>query len=153
VPFNLDPNGGYRGPAQNFVSGGDGRPVYQYTNLSSPIKRNVGAGTFTYELTDTMNLNVDVSYGKVETTNITGASDVFTQRVFVNGTDQSAFLTPQLLAAAQAAAGTAAFAQLNKDWTAQTNPHTDFDTEVKRAAIGIDGKFGETSWSWDAYYQ
>jgi outer membrane cobalamin receptor len=48
VPFALDPNGGYVGAAQNFVAGGDGRPVYQYTNLSSPVKRNVGAGTFTY---------------------------------------------------------------------------------------------------------
>jgi outer membrane receptor protein involved in Fe transport len=150
LPFNLDPNGGYVGAAQNFVSGGDGRPVYQYTNLSSPVKRNVGAGTFTYELTDTMNLSVDVSYGKVETTNITGATDAQNNRIYAD----NAFLTPALATARAAAVeGTNAFAQFNKDWTAQTDPHTDFTTEVKRAAIGLDGKFGDTTWSWDAYYQ
>jgi iron complex outermembrane receptor protein len=149
LPFNLDPNGSYVGAAQNLVSGGDGRPVYQYTNLSSPVKRNVGAGTFTYELTDTMNLSIDVSYGKVETTNITGATDATNNPIYAD----NAFLTPALEAARAAAAGTAAFAQINKDWTAQTNPHTDFTTEVKRAAIGLDGKFGDSTWTWDAYYQ
>ena len=149
LPFNLDANGSYRGSAANFVQGGDGRPVYQYTNLSSPVKRNVGAGTFTYELTDTMNLSVDVSYGKVETTNITGATDATNNRIFAD----NAFLSANLAAARTAAAAGGAFAQLNKDWTSQTNPHTDFTTDVKRAAIGLDGKFGDSTWSWDGYYQ
>jgi iron complex outermembrane recepter protein len=152
LPFALGLGESYRGPAANQVSGGDGRPVYQYTNLSSPVERNVAAGTFTYELSDTMNLSVDVSYGKVETTNITGGTDATNNRVFV-GANGNPFLSGALATAAQTAAGAGAFALLNKDWTAQTNPHTDFNTEVKRAAIGVDGKFGDSSWSWDAYYQ
>jgi outer membrane receptor protein involved in Fe transport len=106
-----------------------------------------------------MNLNLYVSYCKVETTNITGASDANNMRIFfAPGVNQNAFLTPTMVTAAQTAATAAngtvgAFAQLNKDWTAQTNSHTDFDTEVKRIALGVDGKFGDSSWSWDAYYQ
>ena len=161
VPFNLDPFGSYRGPAANVVSGGDGRSVYQYTNLSAPVKRNVGAGTFTFELTDTMNLSVDVSYGKVETTNITGATDATNQRVFVTatGNNNNAYLTTPLRTAATTAVALSPtgtplnYALLNKDWTSQTNPHTDFTTDVKRGAIGLDGKFGDSTWAWDAYYQ
>ena len=49
------------------VSGGEGRPAYQYTNLRSPVDRNVMSGTLTYKLTDTINLTADASWGKVET--------------------------------------------------------------------------------------
>src|SRR6185295_12624334 len=31
--------------------------------------------------------------------------------------------------------------------------HTLTTTDVKRAAIGLDGKFGDSSWGWDGYYQ
>ena len=48
VPFNLGVGQSYRNPAQNFVSGGDSRPAYLYTNLTSPVERNVAAGTFTF---------------------------------------------------------------------------------------------------------
>jgi iron complex outermembrane receptor protein len=153
LPFNLGLNGSYRSQPTQFALGGDGRPVYQYTNLSSPLKRNVGSGTFTYELTDTMNLSVDVSYGKVETTNITGATDATSERVYVGATGNPFLSSAALQSAAATAAGTSPFALINKDWTAQTSPHTDFTTDVKRAAIGLDGKFGESTWSWDAYYQ
>lgn len=147
LPFNIG-SGNTTSP-QNAVVGGDGRPVYLYTNLSTPVRRNVGAGTFTYELTDTMTLSIDASFGKVESTNITGATDATNQRVYAD----NAFLTPALADAAAAAFDGRNYALLNKDWTAQLNPHTDFTTEVKRIAIGLDGRFGESSWTWDAYYQ
>ena len=70
MPFNLGPAA--VSPARrpfNVVPGGDGRSIYQYTNLRAPVKRNVATGTFTFELTDSLNMNVDLSYGKVETVN------------------------------------------------------------------------------------
>ena len=42
---------------------------------------------------------------------------------------------------------------INKDWTAQVDAHSEFTTDVKRAAVGLDGKFGESIWGWDGYYQ
>jgi outer membrane receptor protein involved in Fe transport len=136
--------------ATNVVQGGDGRSIYQYTNLTAPVKRNVGAGTFTFAISDDLNLSLDLSYGKVETTNITGALDATNTRVYAD----NAFIQGNGLAAAQATyANGGPFALFNKDWTSQLDSRTQFTTEVKRAAIGLDGKFGDSSWGWDAYYQ
>jgi outer membrane receptor protein involved in Fe transport len=44
-------------------------------------------------------------------------------------------------------------AMMNKDWTSQLNTHSAFDTKVKRFAAGLDGTFGESSWTWDGYVQ
>ncbi|MEP7246331.1 MAG: TonB-dependent receptor [Gammaproteobacteria bacterium] len=137
----------------NVVPGGDGKSIYQYTNLRAPVKRNVATGTFTFAVTDTVNLNVDLSYGKVETANITGALDAQATAI----TAQNAFLTPALEAARVASVGQFPFpgadALINKDWTSQVDSGLFVTTDVKRAAFGLDGKFGESSWSWDGYYQ
>ena len=150
VPFNMGQ--GLTGSPFNLVVGGDGRSVYQYTNLRAPVKRNVATGTFTLALTDTVNMSVDLSYGKVETTNITGALDAnFTQiwadNAFIQG-------HPELVAAqAGGQLFPGGFAFFNKDWTSQVDSHSDFTTKVQRAAIGFDGKFGSSSWGWDGYFQ
>jgi len=39
----------------------------------------------------------------------------------------------------------------NKDWTAQTDPLSDQTTTVRRVTAGFDGKFGQSSWTWDGY--
>ncbi|MEY4762929.1 MAG: hypothetical protein RLZZ200_2785 [Pseudomonadota bacterium] len=148
VPFNVG-TGAVGSPFNNVV-GGDGKSVYQYTNLRAPVKRDVGAATFTYELTDSLNLSIDASYGKVKTDNRTGGLDA----QFMAVSADNAFLTPALASAQAAYAlfpGGPAF--FNKDWTSQINSHSAFETEVKRIAVGLDGKFGDSSWTWDAYFQ
>jgi len=40
---------------------------------------------------------------------------------------------------------------LNKNWTSQTDPESTQTTTVKRVSGGLDGKFGESSWTWEAY--
>ncbi|MEN9705391.1 MAG: hypothetical protein RLZZ393_1270 [Pseudomonadota bacterium] len=140
------------------VSGGEGRPAYQYTNLRSPVDRNVMSGTLTYKLTDTINLTADASWGKVETDQRTGALD--DGGFFGKGLRaDNAYLLQQPGLAAQVTPylgfPTALVfpTQLNKDWALQTNPHSAFETEVKRFSVGLDGRFGDTSWTWDGYYQ
>ncbi|HEX3835685.1 MAG TPA: TonB-dependent receptor, partial [Steroidobacteraceae bacterium] len=44
-------------------------------------------------------------------------------------------------------------AYLNKDWTPQTNSLTRFTTNVSRFTFGLDGKFWDSSWTWDANYE
>ena len=123
--------------------GGDGQSIYHYTNLRAPVERNVGTGSVTYALTDSINLKINASYGKVETLNRTGAlNENFN---FIGTTN--AFLTPAL--SAQVPFG----GFLSKDWTSQLNSYSDFNTRVRRIAAGLDGKFGDSSWTWDAYYQ
>jgi outer membrane receptor protein involved in Fe transport len=134
------------------VPGGDGPSIYQFTNLRAPVKRNVGTGTFTFEVTDTTNMSVDLSYGDVKTVNVnqglTANFDSITpQNAFIQG---NAALTAAQQSVALFPGGPAFF---DKDWTSQIDAHSEFTTTVKRAAIGFDGKFGSSSWSWDGYYQ
>jgi len=146
---------GATGSPFNTVVGGDGKSVYKYTNLRAPVKRDVGALTLTYELADNLNLSVDASYGKVFTSNRTGGLDA--QFTSINA--DNAFLGTATgagsLKAAQAAAALfpGGFAFYNKDWTSQIDSHSDFNTEVKRLAAGLDGRFAGTTWTWDSYFQ
>ncbi len=145
--------------------GGEGRPVYTYTNLRAPVDRNLLSGTLSFKLTDSVNLTADASWGRVQTDNKSGALDdggffgkgihadnaYLLQQPALNAQMQP-YLTPFFL-------GGPDFRiigfplQLNKDWALQTNPHSAFDTEVRRFSVGLDGKFGSSSWTWDAYYQ
>jgi iron complex outermembrane receptor protein len=148
MPFGLGPQpyAGFGYPRQRNAPGGDGYSVYQFTNLLSPVTRGVLTGTLNFALTDSMNLTGDASFGKVKSTNYAGGA-----------TDTADFITPQnafiqgnsALTSAVGATG----AYLNKNWTPQTNSFTQFTTTVKRFSVGVDGKFGNSSWSWDAYYQ
>lgn len=150
VPFAIGQ--GATGSPFNVVVGGDGRSIYEETNLRAPVKRNVATGVFTLDVSDTVSMNVDVSYGKVETTNITEALDANFMQI---NPDNAYILNVPDFVAAQAAgqisSGGPAF--FNKDWTSQADSRTTFTTEVKRGALGFDGQFGDSSWTWDAYYQ
>jgi outer membrane receptor protein involved in Fe transport len=95
-------------------------------------------------------MNVDLSYGKVETDNRTqGLTANFTAIGSGN-----AYLTPALAAAqTQFAIFPGGPAFFNKDWTSQINSHSATTTDVRRGAIGLDGKFGASTWTWDGYLQ
>jgi len=132
-----------QGLPNNTVPGGDGIPIYQYTNLRAPVDRKVGMGALTFALTDTINLNMDASYGHVETTNRTAALT----NIFVPVSLANPFAAPVLTAAGLTGGA------VGKGWDLQSDSFTRFTTEVKRASIGLDGKFGDSSWTWDGYYQ
>jgi outer membrane receptor protein involved in Fe transport len=129
------------------VPGGDGRSAYQYTNLRAPVNRKVATGTFTFDINDSTHMNVDLSWGNVETLNITGALDA--QNLNILGSN--AYVQGTGLTAAFNGAGSRR--ALNKDWTQQLDSYSRFTTRVKRGAVGFDGSFGQSSWGWDAYYQ
>ena len=130
----------------NNVVGGDGTSIYQYTNLTAPIDRNVATGLFSFDFNDKTSMSVDLSWGKVKTVDINGGLN-----------DNLSLIQPdnayvQLNPGLQAAVGPFG-AFLNKDWTAQTYPHSEFTTDVKRVAVGFNGEFGDSSWTWEGYYQ
>jgi iron complex outermembrane recepter protein len=153
VPFNLGQQPFAGNSPFNNVQGGDGPSVYQYTNLRTPVQRDVLTGMFTSALTDTINLEIDASYGKVwskyrDQTLTANFDQIATDNAYIQG-------NPALMAAQAAGfpgAG-AGFAFFDKDWSGQTSNYTNVSTKVKRAAIGLNGKFGASSWSWDGYYQ
>jgi outer membrane receptor protein involved in Fe transport len=147
--------------AQSFssnVAGGDGRSVYRYTNLTAPVNRNVGSGTLTFAITDTLNLKADFSLGKVETVNRTGGLDAtFTSLQY----DNAYLLMNPALAAGAASTFVPTdptdpikgFSGYTKDWTSQIDSYSRFTTNLKRFSVGLDGRFGSSSWTWDGYYQ
>jgi iron complex outermembrane recepter protein len=145
MPFNVG-QGANTVPFNNVV-GGDGASIYQYTNLTAPVDRNVATGLFTFAVTDRTTMSVDVSWGKVDTTNITGALNDNLDAIHPD--NAYVMLNPALQAAVDPVFG----ASLNKDWTSQLDSQTRVTTDVKRIAVGFDGAFGNSSWTWDAYYQ
>ncbi len=152
MPFNLGQQPYAGNSPFNVVQGGDGDSIYKYTNLRAPVKRNVATGTFTYNITDTTHLSLDLSYGKVETTNVTQAltanfDQIASDNAYISG---NAALTAAQSAGQIFPGGPAFF---DKDWTSQVDSHSTTTTDVKRAAVGLDGKFGDSSWGWDGYYQ
>jgi iron complex outermembrane receptor protein len=126
--------------------GGDGRSPNQFTNLIAPVNRDVIEELFTLALTDKINMKLDGSYGKVETTNYTAAG----ASTAVHISPDNAYL--QLYPALQPAVGPTG-ATLNKYWDDQVNSLTTTNTTVKRAVIDFNGQFGSSSWTWDGYYE
>ena len=150
--FNL-PGGNFAGTSPfNNVSGGDGESIYQYTNLRAPVKRNVATGSFMFDVTEATHMSLDLSYGKVETDN---RGQALTANFTAIAPD-NAYLAgnPQLIAAqAQFPLFPGGPSFYNKDWTSQVDSHSATTTDVRRAALGFDGKFGSSTWVWDGYFQ
>jgi outer membrane receptor protein involved in Fe transport len=145
VPFNVGQ--GANTLPFNDVVGGDGASIYQYTNLTAPVERNVVTGLFTYGLSDRTTMSVDVSWGKVDTTNITGALNDNLDTIHPD--NAYVLMNPGLQAAVDPVLGGA----LNKDWTSQLQSETRVTTDVRRIVVAFDGGFGDSSWTWDTYYQ
>jgi outer membrane receptor protein involved in Fe transport len=143
----------------NVAPGGDGPAIYRRTNLRAPVDRKVFTGTFNFALTDSLNLSADASWGKVKTTNLTAAL----ASNFIGVGYANPYAAPLLTAAGVPTtsdpdgAGPAPVGPttvfVNKLWDSQADSFTTFDTKVKRGSIGLDGKFGASTWTWDAYYQ
>lgn len=144
VPFNVGQ--GENGVPFNNVVGGDGLSVYHYNNLRAPVERDVFTGLFSLDLTDTARMSIDVTTGSVETINITNALNDNLQTI----RPDNAFV--QLNPGLQAAVGPFG-AALNKDWTSQVDSFSRFTTDVDRIAVGFDGDFGDSTWTWNTYYQ
>ncbi len=183
MPYQGGSNPGVTVLNNTTVVGGQGNPIYQYTNLSSPLDRGLFSALASAEVTDNINFSMDANWGKVSTTVYSGGPQTAPFMVFIgpgsagvaNGiglggqniigtTTQTFFPNPTMANAyiAQAAAQgnssllnavNAGYDSLNKDWTAQTNSLSTFTTTVKRITAGFDGKIGQSSWSWEAYGQ
>jgi len=125
--------------------GGDGLPANQYINLVTGVQRTVLTGLLTGKITDDITANLDLNWGKVNALN-------------PGSNTASIFLAPDnpFLPAGTAALGLAggpmgAGYYVGKDWTSQI-PNEQFnDTTLKRISLGIDGKVGQTSWTWEAF--
>jgi iron complex outermembrane recepter protein len=141
----------------NTMPGGGGEPIYQYTNLMSQVSRGIVMGLFDGDLAAGIRWKGSLYYGHVSTDNNTaGGSTTFAFLNCTPGVTGNAYLQGNSLGTAcgnQQLFPGAGVAGFNKDWTSQMPGETVFDTRVERATFGLSGKFGESSWSWDANYE
>ena len=157
------------------VIGGAGRSIYDGQTLMPEVKRNALYTHFNYDLTDSLQLSTDVSWGKVETGNLQStpsnislcirpdnaflpALDAASRALVVGARNQAvAGATP----CGTSGAGTtfpwtpaAQNAIITKDFSTQQNQRIETESEVRRIALGLKGRIGHTdTWTWDAYYQ
>jgi outer membrane receptor protein involved in Fe transport len=127
--------------------GGDGEPIWNDTTLRSGVERSVGYASYSQELGERLSLTVDASVGSVTAYLPQDSIDAFVTPLRAD----NFYLTH--LAANPCAGAPASSCVISKDFTTQAHAANDTQTDLKRVAIGFAGQFGDSSWTWDAYYQ
>ncbi|HTX25217.1 MAG TPA: TonB-dependent receptor [Steroidobacteraceae bacterium] len=156
--------GGLAGTPFSFaddVPGGQGTPIYQYTNLQAPVNRGTGMAILTGQINDYLDFKSSFLIAREATTNYNGTvstlyGDISPQNAFAcpNTPNGPAFgATCANVGAPGLADAIGTGAAMNKDWSDQVPAFTRFTTNVQRFTFGLDGKFGESSWTWDANYE
>jgi iron complex outermembrane recepter protein len=132
--------------------GGDIVPAYLDTNLTVPVKRYTAYGHADLDLTDSVKGFFEASYGYV-TGSVLQSAFFDTQiaircdNAFIPAAVRAA-ITPCVPGAPPATAFT--MGRLGDDLARGFSTST---ADVYRATTGLNGKFGESTWTWDAYYQ
>lgn len=131
--------------------GGDGVPNNQYSYLESPVNRGVITGMATFAVTDDIELKVDLNWGKVETIQPLNPGLVEPgSPLSPNVVSSNAYLDSGEVTQLTSLLGPGPWT-FSKDWSGLLNPTQDFSTDLKRAVVGLDGKFGQSSWTWEVY--
>jgi len=133
-------------PANALNQGGDGRHIYKYTQIRSNVDRQVLFGTFSHDFSDSLSMFVEASMGSVDTFSPQGSLDLN----FALLAPDNYYLNKLPVNPCASFPGPCFF---NKDFSGQLQTANDTSTDLQRYAIGFSGKFGDSSWTWDAYYQ
>lgn len=127
--------------------GGEGRLQYQYTNMRSPVERQTVFAAYNHEISEDMTFFIEGSLGSVDTFTPQGSLDTtfgflapdnfYLQQLRDSGVDPCPF-GPCFV---------------NKNYSDEVNTYNETTTDLERFALGLSGRFGESTWTWDAYYQ
>src|SRR5581483_7975359 len=150
-------------PGSAFINtqpGGDGEPIYgagATTNLMSQVSRGIVMALLDGDITESIKWKGSLYYGKVSSDNTTGGSATTLALLNCN---QNAYTAASVSPSLNAACNNSPFLGIpgigggvNKDWTSQVPGETQFSTRVERATFGLTGKFGSSTWTWDANYE
>ncbi len=133
-------------PADVYNRGGDGRHVYEYSTLRSNVDRQVFYGSFTHDFSDSLHMFAEASVGSVETYTPQGSLDLNFGLI----AGDNYYLNKLPVNPCATFPGPCFF---NKDFDAQLNTANETGTDLQRYSFGFNGDIGDTSWTWDAYYQ
>jgi iron complex outermembrane recepter protein len=168
VPFALGQFGGF-GLFTNEV-GGDGRSIYDGVTMTPESERSNAMVSLSFDFTENLRGYADVSFANVLGINVQEAAAGFGSDQVDNCiTPDNAYLVgkPALAAAVAAEIGNGTFFSCNnpgdffaqvatvvrKDFTREISQIVNTDADTTRLVLGLEGKIGDSSWSWDAYYQ
>jgi outer membrane receptor protein involved in Fe transport len=170
---NFNPGVGGDGFFQGTAVGGEGEGLHEDVVVRSPVERQTLYASFMRDINDRLGFFVEASLGNAETDTEGG----FTNQQYTCILPDNAFIQPSVVGNAsllnfvQANAG--AFPCLGsfgapmpgfpggipggvpivKNWENQIDHGNNTDTDLTRYAFGFDGEFGDSTWTWDAYYQ
>ena len=169
---NFDPGVGGDGFFAAQAIGGEGEGIYNDLVLRSPVDRTIGYLSFTTDFTEQLGFFVEASGGTTETSTEGGFTNVSytcirpdnayvqlnpTLAAFVTANANPFFPCPALVPGVggypASAPAIAAGVPFHKNWENQIDHGNDTSTDLSRVAFGFDGEFGDSSWTWDAYYQ
>lgn len=137
--------------------GGGGRHIYEYLPLRTNIDRTVVYSVYTHDINEDLNFFVEGSLGNVESYSPQIPFDLVQVQVmhdnyYLNqlSTNPCAGLAYTFNAVSGLPSSNCKF---SKDFHGQSNTANETTTDLARLAFGFSGRFGESSWTWDTYYQ
>jgi outer membrane receptor protein involved in Fe transport len=169
---DFDPGVGGDGFFQATAVGGEGEGAFEDAVVRSPVERQTAYASFTRDINDRLGFFIEASLGNAETDTEGGFTN--DQYKCIRGDNAYIQQNPALLAFFNAnvgpvgvfpclssfgapvpgfPAGLPGGLPIVKNWENQIDHGNNTDTDLTRYAFGFDGEFGDSSWSWDAYYQ
>jgi len=127
--------------------GGEVVPTYRNTNLTIPVKRYTLFGHADLDFNDSLRGFFEASYGYVTGSVLQAA--YFDTGISIRSGNPYIPANIQSIMTANAIA-TFTMGKLGDDMARGYSTST---ADVWRATTGLNGKFGDSSWTWDAYYQ
>jgi outer membrane receptor protein involved in Fe transport len=171
---DYSPGVGGDGFFQGTALGGEGEGLFEDVVLRSPVDRLTSYVSFTQDINDNLGFFVEGSFGSAETDTEGG----FTNIQYTCIQPDNAYIQPSQQGGSSAllnfvTANAGAFPCLGsfgapvpgfpgglpggvpfiKNWENQIDHGNSTTTDLKRLAVGFDGGFGDSTWTWDAYYQ
>jgi iron complex outermembrane receptor protein len=139
-------NSGPLGSATVAGPGGSGVPINQYTYLQTAVSRAVFSAMLTGKVTDSINANLDLNWGKVQAFNPMNELNSFV--VGNNDPYLPANLPPETIGPT----GPTGYGyDVARDLTGQFQNTQFNDTTMKRVGLTFNGKIGDSSWTWSAF--
>lgn len=132
--------------SDSFGVGGDGQHIYLDTTLRTNVDRRVAYASYDHELGPDLGFSIDVSLGNVKSWTPQDGIDLYAAELAPDNFYLNAL-------AMNPCASTPDSCSISKDFSAQIDSINDTQTELRRVALGFGGRFGDSTWTWDAYYQ
>jgi outer membrane receptor protein involved in Fe transport len=139
-----------------FSVGGEGRPANAYLPLRTNIDRDVAFAVYEQDLGEKLHMFVEASLGTVSSYSPQIPFDLGNQQImhdnyYLNrlAVNPCAGLTYTFNAAGVPSSN----CKFAKDFKAQSATANDTESDLKRIAVGFNGELGESSWTWETYYQ